>query len=114
MSEDFIPRQEGDRVHRRAIWLTAGVALLVLFVGLFAADGILRARTRPRIARGAQLPPPVAPATIGVVEQSLIETTRRGLDLENAQRERLDRYEWVDRDRGIARIPIERAMDLVA
>ena len=34
--------------------------------------------------------------------------------LEAAQRERLGRYAWVDRERGIVTIPIERAMDLVA
>ncbi|MGI6455806.1 MAG: hypothetical protein ACOX5R_09340 [bacterium] len=29
-------------------------------------------------------------------------------------RERLHRYEWIDRERGIVRIPIERAMEIVA
>src|ERR1051326_5575586 len=31
-----------------------------------------------------------------------------------AEREHLERYGWVDRDRGIARIPIERAMKLLS
>lgn len=30
------------------------------------------------------------------------------------QRARLDRYEWIDRDAGIARIPVTRAMQLLA
>ena len=33
--------------------------------------------------------------------------------LEAAQLERLGRYAWVDRERGIVTIPVERAMDLV-
>jgi hypothetical protein len=26
----------------------------------------------------------------------------------------LNRYEWIDREKGLARIPIERAMDILA
>lgn len=33
---------------------------------------------------------------------------------ETEQRGRLDGYAWADRDRGLVRIPIERAMDLIA
>lgn len=37
------------------------------------------------------------------------------LAAERAQQQaRLDRYQWIDRDAGIARIPIERAMALLA
>ncbi|HVS50830.1 MAG TPA: hypothetical protein VHD62_00645 [Opitutaceae bacterium] len=35
-------------------------------------------------------------------------------EVEVTARERLENYEWVDRAQGVARIPIERAMDLVA
>jgi len=34
-------------------------------------------------------------------------------DLRDAQRRELAGWGWVDRDAGIARIPIDRAMDLV-
>jgi hypothetical protein len=35
-------------------------------------------------------------------------------DLRVEQRRVLDKYEWVDRNTGVVRIPIERAMDLIA
>jgi hypothetical protein len=35
-------------------------------------------------------------------------------DMRADQRRLLDRYEWVDRRNGIVRIPVERAMDLIA
>jgi hypothetical protein len=47
-------------------------------------------------------------------EQTPIETTERGLTLRAKQLKQLAGYGWADRDAGIARIPIERAMDLRA
>jgi len=35
-------------------------------------------------------------------------------DVRKDQRRLLDRYEWVDRTSGVVRIPVERAMDLIA
>jgi len=58
--------------------------------------------------------PSVAPMTIGTVEQGLLVGPARGLDFARDQRATLDRWAWVDRDAGIATIPVERAMDLVA
>jgi hypothetical protein len=50
----------------------------------------------------------------GMPEQTPIETTERGLTLQAKQLKQLAGYGWADRDAGIARIPIERAMDLRA
>lgn len=54
------------------------------------------------------------PAEIGQLEQSLLASSERGLQLRSAQRSALDRARWVDRDAGIVAIPIERAMDITA
>ena len=90
--------QEADVVPTRPSMLVTGTALLVTALSLAAAGLFWRctssdptARTTPAFTdRGAE--------------------GRRVLD---ADRERLEHYEWVDRDRGLVRIPIERAMDLV-
>lgn len=34
--------------------------------------------------------------------------------VEQSRRDQLERYRWVDRNAGVAQIPIERAMDLIA
>ena len=64
-------------------------------------------------------PPPdaaVTPSSPGPaadpLERSLVERTRGGLDLRARQRAALESYGWVDRDAGVARIPIDRAIDL--
>jgi hypothetical protein len=68
---------------------------------------MLRAQSATAASSPVTAPPP------GLVEFSPIWDSERGVLLEAQQRKLLDRAEWVDRDAGIARIPIERAMDLV-
>ena len=52
----------------------------------------------------------VAPEAIGLIEQTLIEHEERGLSQRRGEEARLHAYGWVDRQRGVAHIPIERAM----
>lgn len=112
MSAPFVVRQERDRLaNRRLIATTLGS--LGVFALAVAASGFLLDGFR----EGRDLGPPApsaAPTTLGTVEQGLLVGPPRGLDLRRDQRATLDRWGWVDRDAGIARIPIERAMDLVA
>jgi hypothetical protein len=111
MSESFTPRQEDDRVDRRATWLTAIAFVLMIALGVAVAGGLLAKSRRP--SPPLRAPPSSAPAQIGILEQTSIEDTRRGIDLEREQRAKLEHYGWVDRDHGVARIPIDRAIDLV-
>jgi hypothetical protein len=96
-------------VSGRALALTAVTASVIAAAGVLVAGAILHHSTPPTLAR-APLP---APPQIGVVEQTLIRSARRGVDLRASQRESLDRAGWVNRARGIAKIPIDDAMDLV-
>jgi hypothetical protein len=57
---------------------------------------------------------PYAPREIGIVDQRPFDAQGDGMRLRARQRGVLARAAWVDRPRRIARIPIERAMDLVA
>jgi hypothetical protein len=108
----FVVRQERDRLAGRKL-VVIGVGSIVTFgVAVAVSGGLLGANRRP--ATTSAPAPSVAPMTIGTVEQGLLVGPARGLDFARDQRATLDRWGWVDRDAGIARIPIERAMDLVA
>ncbi len=50
---------------------------------------------------------------IGNIEQTTFDAPAAGLAREAAARRELTRWGWVDRRRGIARIPIDRAMRIV-
>jgi hypothetical protein len=112
MSEHFTVRQAPDDLAKRKL-VTITIASFVVFTcAVVIAASLLRDAERGRDTGPAA--PGVAPATIGMLEQGLALGPPRGLELRARQREALERWGWVDRDAGIARIPIERAMDLVA
>ena len=95
------------------------VYVLTVVIGLagVAFSGWLLVRSRH--ARGTPDPlgpghDRVAPRAIGLIEQTSIEQTAVGRSLDAQKRRDLERFGWVDRTGGVARIPIDRAMDVVA
>jgi hypothetical protein len=111
MKARFIVRQEHDTLAQRKLVVTTIGSIVVFTAAVIAAVLLLDAfrEGRDRGAVAAQ----VAPNTIGTVEQRLILSAPRGLDDKRDQRASLDRWGWVDRDAGLATIPVERAMDLI-
>jgi hypothetical protein len=108
----FPVTQEADQVRARRLSAVGVAGVVITLVALAVAGVLLGASGRGR-EHGA--PESVeAPPEIGTIEQTLVLSTRRGLDLKEEQREELERYGWADRDAGIAKIPIARAMDIVA
>jgi hypothetical protein len=107
--ESAAGRVEGDHVPWRPLVVSAAVALVVAVLGVAVAQAILRAGS----PHGARVTPARAAREIGGIEQTLFATARDGLDERDRQRDSLARYGWVDRSNGIARIPIDRAIDLV-
>jgi hypothetical protein len=100
------PRQESSDLNMRAVVLGAlGVIATVLLVAgaarlLTGASGLARAGpTETSIARPTEL-------------ESDPFDPRFAFDEE--KRAQLDSYGWVDRERGVARVPIERAMQIKA
>lgn len=88
-------------LHRVALGLA--VSLLVIAALMYP---LLRFWLAPQLTAGLQSPPP-APR--------LQATPAVDLAAERAQQhQRLHAYGWVDRDAGIAHIPIERAMAVLA
>jgi len=104
---DFPVQQEEDEVRGRAIAIAAAAALVVGGAGVAGAWLVLALGAPPQR-------PPVGPAPreIAHVEQTPIWVAKDGLDLRTQQRAELHAWGWVDRDAGVARIPIERAIDL--
>ncbi|AKU90247.1 hypothetical protein [Vulgatibacter incomptus] len=60
------------------------------------------------------IPEQHAPRTIVRVNQSLIHVERNGQRIEAEQRRILEEYGWIDRERGIVRIPIDDAIRITA
>lgn len=99
-------RQQPEDVHVKRVTVIIVVALAVMALALFVAWALT-----PTPLIGTARPTPTGP--IDGVDRDPIERTDRGLSRAREARARLERWEWVDRERGIARIPIEHAMDLV-
>lgn len=109
------PGYETRDVSTRVIWWT-GAGLTILVLGASAAMLLLfdileeREASRqpeiPALARSAGDQPP---------EPRLQALPRQDLDEVMAEQRRLlTTYGWVDREAGIARIPIERSMEIIA
>ncbi len=108
------PPAELDVVPSRRIVLVGLAALVVFFVGSLAAGLGMRNLRRELNPDG----PPPLPAEagrpkIGMVEQRLFENANQGPAWRAQAQARLGSTGWVDRKKGIAHIPIDRAMDLV-
>ncbi|GAC1536923.1 MAG: hypothetical protein NVS3B10_01090 [Polyangiales bacterium] len=110
--EHFEVRQEPDRVAARPILLAFAVVVVVTLATIAVQGWMLRGRRQSLGVERAAVAS-VAPRQIAAIHQTPIERDRHGLDLRDEQRRALQRWQWVDRERGIARVPIERAMDLV-
>jgi hypothetical protein len=79
--------------------------LLLLSVALLAFQ---RHAARPASDRDERAPPLESPLAEAEFEEGAI----RG-HLEAEQRKKLETYGWVSRERGVVRIPIERAMSIL-
>jgi hypothetical protein len=110
----FEVRQEADVLPSPTLVKVATAAVAIGLLGVFFSALLLETNIggiRASAANGQ--PPPAAGSEIARIEQAPILGPARGLDLRDREREELSRYRWVDRDAGLAAIPIERAMDLV-
>lgn len=105
-------RSEEDRVPVLRLLLVGLAALLVFLVGSLITVRYQRARQE---ANGpVVIPPELGQNKIGLVEQQIFDLAVRGERSRARQLERLGSTGWVDRKAGVAHIPIEEAMRLVA
>jgi hypothetical protein len=98
---------------RPLIWAAVGLTLVCL-LSLWVTRRMFRSfeATAQRLDAPVH---PLAPAQEMPPPPTLQWTPRVDLDQhEEAMREQLDRYGWIDRPQGIVHIPIERAIELTA
>lgn len=106
--------QEPDHSFNLKLIGVALVALAVFFGGVYWAYLVLDARAHKLVPRGEPIPPEVRQPEVGMVIKTLFGADSRFAERRRRQEERLQGYGWVDRQKGIIHIPIERAMELVA
>ena len=93
MSDKTHSLSERSHPYMPGIWLAAG------FLGLASLAFLLR-------------PAGVTPDTI--LEKAAMERWEKIQKLNSEQTKDATSYGWIDKDKGIARIPVEKAMDLTA
>ncbi len=104
-------RSEEDRVPTLRLVAVGVAALLIFFVGSLITAIYERARERES---PVVIPAEMGQNKIGLVEQQTFDLAVRGERSRAKQLERLGSTGWVDRKSGIAHIPIDEAMQLVA
>lgn len=104
------PPQERDLVPGRTIAGIAAGVVASTIGGVLVAWGI--ARCDARDVEDERLPPHVtdeASAEVNGIERALFRLEAQGLELNQRAAAHLSSYGWVDRDRGLVRIPIHTA-----
>ena len=106
-------RAEEDRIATgRIVAVGVGALLVFLCASIVATRVLARHRAEAWPAGPPPLPAEMGSAKIGMVEQELFENTVTGPAWLRTQRQRLDRYGWVNRKAGVVHIPIDRAIEL--
>ncbi|HEX4338553.1 MAG TPA: hypothetical protein VH062_21760 [Polyangiaceae bacterium] len=107
VSSESTGPQEPEHVRGALVaWVIAGAVAMTLFC-VFVARAVLHVdlplvpATTPRYPAGE---------TVGGIEQLPLDGPARGALRSRKSRDALHAYGWADREHGIARIPIERAM----
>jgi hypothetical protein len=94
--------------------LISGVILAVVMILVFVtAYGMMRLLgwwERPRLETPAS---PLATRTVPIEPRLQVEAPKELTALQTTEQEILTSYAWVNKEAGIARIPVERAMRLV-
>jgi hypothetical protein len=111
---DFPVHQEPEEIEGRPLLRIGVVATFIGAVGVFFAGLIVVASAgalRPSAAGPQGVQP--GPKTIARIFQTPIWDSQEGIDLQARQRAQLHELRWANRAGGMARIPIEDAMDLV-
>jgi hypothetical protein len=108
-------KQAEDEVNYGKIIWVAVISLLIFAVSTVWAALILRNETtRVQKETGASPPAALGREEIGIVDQVPFEIDHRLELWRQERRGKLNGYGWVDKAKGIAHVPIEKAMDAVA
>jgi hypothetical protein len=108
------PPPDDDGVNIKQILTVGGVSLATFAISALIAYFIQRADIKQVEARGLPpVPSEIGKNEIGIVDQVEFSQDSRLEEWREAKRKRLEGYGWVDREKGLVHIPIEKAMDQV-
>jgi hypothetical protein len=108
------PRHEAAEVSVKGV-VAFAVGLIALGVAIHFVLGLVMQRYSKQVKQDQALTPPLFAVPVEVPAPRLQDDPAADrLRVQQEQLERLNSYGWVDRHAGIARIPIDRAMDILA
>ena len=115
MSHDPVPGgYEKSDVRPRPILISGGILAVVTILVFVAAYGMMRLLgwwERPRLETPAS--PLATTRTVPIEPRLQVEAPKELKALQRAEQEILTSYAWVSKEAGIARIPVDRAMQFV-
>jgi len=109
-------RQEADHIRARPLLAAISAAIVLGCLGVLWVGIQLRGMDdlyRPAGERGPAGQVVTGPTSIGGISQTLIGVDSSFAKLRAQQLQVLDSFEWIDQRRGIARIPVDSAMQIV-
>jgi hypothetical protein len=108
------PAQAEEGIGWFAVIGTGVAALLIFAIATFVVSRYLNLREKALQPVGPDpVPALLGQPEIGIVDQVPFDVTRSFQAYKRDSLERLSGWGWVDRQRGIIHMPIDRAMDLV-
>jgi len=106
------PPQDADTIpERRVTGVLVFVIVAIVMCGLAAAwieSCGTRGRSQWRAAKG-----PAIPDDVSGMETRVFPVQAQGIEMNQRAEQLLSTYSWVDRDRGIIRVPIEVGYQLL-
>jgi len=114
-STEHMPPPEAQADERIASGkvLFIGIFALLVFGGATCWAGRIWRDTRVRLEPNGPIAPgaEIGKAEIGIVDQAPFETLRAAERTRKDETERLSSYGWVDRDKGVIHVPIDKAIE---
>ena len=114
-STEHLPPPEAQADERVASGkvLLIGILSLLVFGGATCWSTRIWRETRTRLEPNGPIAPgaEIGKAEIGIVDQPPFETLRAAARTRNSEVERLSSYGWVDRDKGVIHVPIDKAIE---
>ena len=114
-STEHLPPPEAQADERVASGkvLLIGILSLLVFGGATCWSTRIWRETRTRLEPNGPIAPgaEIGKAEIGIVDQPPFETIRTAERTRAAELRQLQGYGWIDRDKGIIHVPIDKAID---
>jgi hypothetical protein len=105
------PPAEADSINSWKIAAVGVASLLVFLVASVVTVGFMHRRQRELNPSHPMMPAQAGQRKIGLVEQQLFENANHAQARRVHELDRLRSYGWVDRQKGLVHVPIDRAME---